>query len=320
MTAAGHQGTGHPVVRGRPVVVVGDVGLDVLVRPGGPVVHGSDTPSDVALYPGGAGGNTAAWLAAYQVPVALLARTGDDPAGTAASAQLEASGVRCVLAVDEALPTGMVVVIVDASGERTMLPDRGANAALRVDDVDLDRAASAALGVGMPHLHVSGYVLFDEGSRAAGLAALAGAARRGWTTSVDPQAASLIKAVGAQTFLGWVRGVDLLLPNESEADALGGPDVLLGLVPHVAVTYGVGGARWFTVDGHHHAPAAAVEAVDPTGAGDAFDAGLLASWVTDDDPVRALRSGVVAGGRAVATLGGRPPRVPPPQAARLSRP
>ena len=48
----------------RPVVVIGDVGLDVLVRPHGAIQHGTDTRSDVLVSPGGAGGNTATWLAA----------------------------------------------------------------------------------------------------------------------------------------------------------------------------------------------------------------------------------------------------------------
>ena len=65
----------------RPVVVVGDVGLDVLVRPKAGVVRGGDTPSDVRILPGGAGGNTAAWLASAGAPVALVSRVGDDDAG-----------------------------------------------------------------------------------------------------------------------------------------------------------------------------------------------------------------------------------------------
>ena len=109
-----------------------------------------------------------------------------------------------------------------------MLPDRGANAALCPADLDLGGAARAAAEAGgldpeaRPHLHLSGFVLLDARSRAAGLAALAEARAAGWTTSVDPQAASHLATVGAATFLAWVSGVDLLLPNAPEAVALGG--------------------------------------------------------------------------------------------------
>lgn len=298
-------------VRG-PVVVVGDVGIDVLTRPRMPIVPGGEATSDIALAPGGAGGNTAAWLAAHDVGVSLIARIGDDQAGLAARSALEAVGVRCVFAVDEHLPTCVVVVLIDAAGERTMLSDRGANAAFRTEDVALDRAAGALAGTasgaapGLPHLHLSGYVLFDDGSRKAGLAALAGARERGWTTSVDPQAAHLVAAVGAETFLDWVRGVDLLLPNEVEAEALGGPSAILTAVDQVVVTYGAHGARWFTADGEQRAPAPTVDCLDSTGSGDAFNAGLLASWLTDADPVRALAAGIRAGSAAAAALGARP--------------
>jgi len=291
----------------RPVVVVvGDVGIDVLTRPQMPVVHGGEATAHISLVPGGAGGNTAAWLAAHDVDVSLIARIGDDHAGVAARASLQSAGVRCVFAVDEALPTCVVVVLVDPSGQRSMLSDRGASAAFRAEDVRLDVAARSTAGDAIPHLHLSGYVLFDAGSRAGGLAALAGAQARGWTTSVDPQTAELVAEVGAATFLDWVRGVDLLLPNEIEAEALGGPEAILAAVGQVVVTYGADGARWFAVDREERAAASAVECIDSTGAGDAFNAGLLASWLADADPQQALRAAVEAGSAAAAGLGARP--------------
>jgi len=290
----------------RPVVVVGDVGIDVLTRPLMPLVRGGEATSHISLVPGGAGGNTAAWLGAHDVDVSLLARVGNDQAGFAARGALEAAGVHCVFAVDNDLPTCVVVVLVDDAGERTMFSDRGANAAFRVEDVLLDDAAGAATGTGLPHLHLSGYVLFDTGSRAAGLAALVGARARGWTTSVDPQSAELVAEVGAAAFLAWVRGVDLLLPNEIEAEALGGPDAVLAEVDQVVVTYGARGARWFSADRDLRAPAPLVRCIDSTGAGDAFNAGLLASWLAGADRQRALRAGIAAGSAAAAGPGARP--------------
>ena len=178
----------------RPVVVVGDVGLDVITRPHGDIRWHSDTPSAVALVPGGAGGNSASGLAELGAEVTLVARVGDDAAGAACRGELEAAGITCSFAVDPALPTCMVVILLDAHGDRTMFPDRGANQAFSVADVDL-----AALGLPAeprPHLHLSGYVLFDAGSRAAGLESLRQARSLGWTTSVDPQSPALIEREG----------------------------------------------------------------------------------------------------------------------------
>ncbi len=293
--------TQQPARPARPhVTVVGDVGLDVVAKLAGAVVFGHDTRAQVAVAPGGAGGNTAAWLARQDVDVALIARVGDDEAGRTAATELGAAGVDCHFAVDPRLPTCCVVVLVAPDGDRTMLADRGANAAFCEDDVQLPAVAGRA------HLHLSGYVLLDEGSRPAGLAALARAKARGWTTSVDPQAANHIPTVGAETFLSWVDGVDLLLPNDAELGALGGVETVLEVVDALVVTHGRHGASWYSSSARVTAPAPQVHEADSTGAGDAFNAGLLASWLAGADPLDALQAGVLAGTAAAAHLGARP--------------
>jgi sugar/nucleoside kinase (ribokinase family) len=269
------------------------------------VVTGGDTPSDVRVVPGGAGGNTAAWLASVGVPVALVSRVGDDEAGAAARRRLEADGVVCRFATDPDLPTCTVVVLLE-DDERTMLPDRGANAALSAADLDLAGAAAALGTTGIPHLHLSGFVLSDPRSRPAGLAALASARSRGWTTSIDPQAANHVGRVGADVFLSWAEGVDLLLPNEIEARTLGGDVAMLRSARAAAVSMGAGGARWVTPTHTFRVPAPEVVEGDRTGCGDAFDAGVLAAWLDGADAESALRRGVQLGSAAAGRVGGRP--------------
>jgi sugar/nucleoside kinase (ribokinase family) len=282
------------------VCVVGDVGIDVVAKLAGAVVLGQDTRAQVQVMPGGAGGNTAAWLARHHVEVSLIARVGDDEAGRTAAAELRAAGVDCRFAVDPRLPTCCVVILVGADGDRTMVSDRGANNAFCADDVRLPDVP------GRGHLHLSGYVLLDGGSRDAGLAALAAAHRLGWTISVDPQATHHITAVGGDAFLSWVQGADLLLPNESEITALGGIDAALEAVDAVVVTTGRHGASWYSRSERLTAPAPGQHHTDSTGAGDAFNAGLLASWLSGGTAVEALRAGVVAGSDAAARIGARP--------------
>jgi ribokinase len=287
----------------RAVLVVGDVVTDVVVVHSGQLAAGSDTPARIRVTGGGSAANTAAWLAAAGVPVTLVAVVGDDAAGTDRLAELTAGGVRCAVRRVPSAATGAVVVL-SGGGDRTMLADRGANLLLEPSDVDI------ALAGGFTHVHLSGYALLDAASRAAGLRALAAP---GVTTSVD--AASAVPLRGLP-FLGWVRGADLLLANVDEAAVLLGgsappADLARGLtaagVAHAVVKCGADGALWATAGGDVvSALAVATEVVDPTGAGDAFAAGLLAAWLTGAPREAALAAGAALGARAVSRVGARP--------------
>lgn len=286
------------------VVVVGDAALDVVARHDSPIVQGGDSRAKIRLEGGGAGANTALWLASTGIDTTLIARVGDDAGGRLVRSELDAAGVRCAFAVDDEAATCCIVVLVDAEGQRSMLPDRGANARFSPADVD-----AAALR-GATHLHLSGYVLLDPSSRPGGLAALAAAKDAGLTTSVDPQSAALITDPAA--FLADVRGVDLLLPNTDELVALTGsadPAAAAGLldtVGAVAVTAGLGGASWVDGAGVVSVPAEETECVDSTGAGDAFDAGVLSARLHGKSIVDSLRAGVRLGARAVSRVGAQP--------------
>ncbi len=275
------------------VVVVGDVAVDVIVEPRSPVIPGADVPARIRMLAGGAGANTAAWLAHLGADVTLVARVGDDPAGRAAADDLRAAGVRPALAVDPGHPTCTVVVLL-VDGDRTMLSDRGAAARLAPADLPPFDGAD--------HLHLSGYVLLDPSSRAAGRAALARARAAGLCTSVDPQVAPAL----GPGFVDDVCGVDLLLPNGAELAALGGLDALRGVVDAVAVTDGAGTARWTDRHGTWTATPPPTDVVDPTDAGDAFDAGLLVAWLGGSGPAASLEAGCAAGAAAVGRLGARP--------------
>jgi sugar/nucleoside kinase (ribokinase family) len=296
------------------ILVVGDVALDVLVTPASVPVPGADVPARIRTRPGGAGANTAAWLAHLGADATLAARVGDDPAGRAATADLAAVGVTPHLTVDPGAATCTVVALLGAAdhaeppsrpetlllaGDRTLLSDRGA--AARLAPADLPAVA------GFDHLHLSGYVLLDASSRAAGVAALAAAQTGGLTTSVDPQAAPALAAPGrAEAFLADVRGVDLLLPNADELRALGGEAAALHQVGAVAASAGKEGATWVDRTGRWSVPAPAVDVLDATGAGDAFDAGVLVAWLGGADQEAALKAGCAAGTAAVGRIGARP--------------
>jgi sugar/nucleoside kinase (ribokinase family) len=267
------------------IVVVGDVMADVVARHAGPLAHGSDTPATVSLRGGGAGANVASWLGPR---ARLVGRVGAD-----AMAAVATNGGRLACTVDPARPTGVCVVLVGPDGERTMLPDAGANAALSPPG---ERGAVAEM------VYVSGYALLRRSTRAAALAWLEAARAAGARTVVDPASAAPL-AADLEAFDG-VR-CDLLLPNAAEAAVLG--ERLWAIASEVVVKRGREGAEW--TDGIRSAsvPALPATVVDTTGAGDAFAAGFLSAWGAG--PVEAaLEAGVALAARAVAVDGGRPPR------------
>jgi len=288
-------------------VVIGDVMVDVVVRPQGPFNRGSDTPSQIVVAPGGSGTNQAVALAAAGARVHLVGVVGDDELGRVATLALAGTGVEAHLRSVAGLRTGVVVALVNASGQRSMLTDRGAN--LSFNEHNLDRSLFAA----GRHLHLSGYELLDEATRPAALAALRLAAGAGMTRSVDPCSAGPLAAVGGEAFLRWTEGVEWCCANLEEGRALSGADrpteVLAALrrnYREVALTLGAEGVL-FSGPGaellHYHAQRADV--ADTTGAGDAFTGTFLARRLTGEGPEQALRAGLTAAARVVAAPGAR---------------
>ncbi|WP_430783790.1 carbohydrate kinase family protein [Actinoplanes sp. G11-F43] len=289
------------------ILVVGDLVTDVLVEHAGEIQPGSDTDAAIRVAGGGQAANTAAWLAHAGREVTLIAAVGDDQPGRDRVAELTAAGVRCAVEVLPGVATGSVVVLTGVT-ERTMITDRGAS--LRIGPEHVTAAVAGAARGG--HLHLSGYPLLHAGSRPAGLAALTAAAGRGLRVSVDAASAAPLRSAG--DFLDWVRDTELLLCNADEADVLAGPGSaaeqavrLTAHVRNVVLKRGGDGALWASRDGGlWTVPAETVPVKDPTGAGDAFAAGLLSAWSTGAGPEAALRAGGVLGAAAVSRIGARP--------------
>ena len=296
---------------GGPIVVIGDVMTDVIARVEDPLALGSDTPARVVTRQGGAGANVAAWLAALGHPVAFVGCVGDDPFGREAVQVLAAAGVMTHVAVDPTAATGTCVVLVGRDGERTMLPDAGANSALSVMYLPMAVIREAS------HLHVSGYTLLNPGSRPAGHAALTAAHEAGVPTSVDAASAAPLEAVGAAEFIRLTEGVDLLICTLDEAEVLCGsrdPDIgsarLTAHYPQLLLKLGAGGALWRAADDRPVCSVPAVAAsgviVDSTGAGDAFAAAYLATIGRGGPVTDGLAAGCALAATVVTRTGARP--------------
>jgi ribokinase len=297
---------------------LGDLMVDVVARLFGPLVEGSDSPGVISYVGGGSAANTAAWLTRVGVDSVFVGAIGDDPAGQGQLESLHALGVDVRFRVDRMRPTGTCLVLVAPTGERTMVPDPGANLSLMEHDVPTDEFRSG------DHLHVSGYALLRD-SRDAAVHAMKAARASGMTVSVGAASSAPLALVGPEAFLGLLPDDVLLFANESEAAVLSGTSgtagssgtsgasgelarSLAGSGRQVVVTGGSGEAAWS--DGAELTARAAEPLdrleLDTTGAGDAFAAGFLAARGRDAVPAVCLRDGHALAAAACRTTGGRP--------------
>jgi ribokinase len=264
------------------IVVIGDLMADVVARHAAPLAHGSDTEATTRLCGGGAGGNVAAWLLHAGADVALVGRVGDDALATVALEGLDDRHVQRGAGEH----TGVCVVLVGAEGERTMLPDAGANAALTIGDLPAGDV-----------LYLSGYTLLRAGSRAAGQRALALARERGMPIALD--LASAAPLAREPQFMAWAGDVDLVFANEDELAVVGAP-----ATGELVVKRGARGASWTDGKRTLDVDARPTAGRDTTGAGDAFAAGFISAW--PGPPETALARATELAALAVARDGGRP--------------
>jgi ribokinase len=287
-----------------PVLVVGDVNTDVVAVLDGDPAPGSDRPASIRTRGGGAGANVAVHLARLGLDVELAACVGDDAAGAGLLAELRGAGVRTALRAVPGAATGTIVSLVEPDGQRSMLADRGANLALLPADLPPFSPGG--------HLHLSGYTLLHDATRPAGLAALAAARAADCTVSVDPASTGPLALAGVDRWLADTEGATLLLPNADEARLLTGftdvADAARALAARhevVAVSQGADGALWVSGAEVLHRPARPAHVVDTTGAGDAFTAGLLATWLAGGDAAAALEGGLALAAEVVGRAGAR---------------
>lgn len=294
------------------VLCIGDIALDVIVLLDGQGLsqlrYGSDTPSKVSTHGGGTAANVASWLQEVGTPALLLARVGDDSVGEALIAEVQDMAVATHQITVSGRATGTVVVLVDRSGERTMLPDSGANAGLSESDLPpLDEITAC---------YLSGYSLFNPLSHEGVHRIYRQLRSAGIETFLDPASVgTMLKFAEREKVLQSIPETDVLLLNESEAEFLsaessheGMLEFLLRFARVVVVKRGESGAVARSRDSAEIVSDILPPrlAIDTTGAGDSFAAGFISSWIISGNIKEALRQGNLIAGRCVESVGARP--------------
>jgi sugar/nucleoside kinase (ribokinase family) len=260
------------------------------------------------------------------VPTHLLGARGADPLGEYIDHQLSASGIKSHLKIDVSHPTGLCIVLTEANGERTMIPSAGANAQISSADYISQWPEKP-----FDHLHVSGYSLFHPATGNAVLECMERAIDRGCTISFDPSAHTLLESHSRRVSKA-LEMTHLLIANEQEAQALavafdihnsademGLDNMMGGLISMlnsgnrsqstVVVTLGSAGAAAANRDSTTQPilPSASQQIVSTTGAGDAFNAGFITSWMrSPKDLPAAINSGNDLASQIVGRVGASP--------------
>ncbi|MDI9884667.1 ribokinase [Streptomyces sp. HNM0645] len=252
------------------LLVIGSANADLVIgverRPGpGETVLGSD----LAVHPGGKGANQAVAAARMGARTALLARVGDDAYGRLLLDAQRAAGVDTAGVLVGGAPTGVALITVDPSGDNSIVVSPGANGKLTPGDVRAARGLLRASRVVSAQLEIP-------------LETVAEAVR-----SLAPGTRFVLNPSPPRPLPPEVLAAcDPLIVNEHEARVILGDEpvgdepadwarILLARGPRsVVVTLGARGALVASTQGAAMVPAVKVDAVDTTGAGDAFTAAL----------------------------------------------
>ncbi len=282
----------------RDVYVIGSINVDLVVRAASlPTPGETVTGGTFERHGGGKSANQAVAAARAGAAVRMIGAVGDDDLGEEAVAALEAEGIDVagVQRLADA-PTGVALIAVDAAGENQIAVASGANAELAGEAVAaaLDGASGgvALLGLEVPDAAVL------AGARAARAAGL--------TVVINPAPA---RPLGDEL----LAVAPILTPNGGEAAALSGEDdpeaAALALAERtgapVVVTVGSSGALLVEDGALQRIPAPKVEAIDTTGAGDAFNGALAAALAGGTAVADAVREAVAVAAESVRRPGAR---------------
>ena len=264
------------------VCCVGHVNWDVTLRLDSlPDADGEAVVRERSQTGGGSAANVAVGLTGLDCAVTLVGSVGDDDHGLLARRDLDRAGVDLSRLRTVEGATTTKYLLVDDSGEVSVLATPGVNEALGPDDLDPEPIRRA------DHVHVTAHRP-DTVARVARLAADADV-----PLSVDPG-----RRLGTRDYADAIDAADLLFVNDREADGLDAP------TPPVVVTKrGTDGAVVETPEGRREHGGYRPTAVDTTGAGDAFAAGYIASRLRGDDRATALATANAAGALATGSKG-----------------
>jgi len=275
------------------VLVIGDVIDDIIVVPEGAIRPNTDTNASISQTLGGSAANIASWAAHARADVTFIGCVGSKDQLRVAN-EFEAFGVHAQLQTSNTKSTGSLVALVEGDS-RSMLTDRGANKDLSLESLTTDYLSEYS------YVFLSGYALFGR-AEAEIKNFIFKVQDSGALLAIDPGSTGYIKDFGIELFKSSVNGTDIMLPNNEEFELLGTETAHITIVTKGAkgVDIYIEGVQTNSFD------TPVVNAIDPTGAGDAFAGSLVAYLANGEELNSAIARAIDTAAKAVTAIGARP--------------
>ncbi len=262
--------------------------------------------NDIPLLVGGCATNTAISLGKLGVSTGVIGKVGRDLFGDFIINYLNERGIDTSrIARSEEMDTSKTIVLLTATEDRRFIHNFGANADFGIDDVDFNYIAQSKV------IYVGGYLDLPKLNQESLIKLFKFAKERGIITILD-----VVVAHPHPNLIDQCRDVlsytDFFLPNQDEAKLLTGKDdprtqaeVFLSYNPRmgVVITMGKEGSLLRTKDKVIVVPSYKVKIVDPSGTGDAFDAGFIVGVLEGWELERILKFASATGASAVRAMG-----------------
>lgn len=291
-----------------PVLSVGILVADVFVPPVARLPEAGELVSteDFLVQPGGCAANTAIVLGRLGVPATVVGRIGDDLFGEMVERYLgdrsvDTSGVLRTPGEGTSKTVALSVV----GDDRRFFHTFGANGSLRAQDISRDALAEAEV------VYVGGYLVLPALRQGELAESFRHAREHGTTIVLDVVVPTDREDLSLDDVRELLPLADFFLPNEDEARSLTGAAdpreqaerIVDAGARTVVIKRGASGAFVRSADDVLELQAPPIEAIEPSGAGDAFAAGLILGLLEGWSLERCVRYASVLGASACTALG-----------------
>jgi ribokinase len=297
--------------RNPKVVVVGSVYVDMAAKCSQVPVAGQTSAGSALSYTAtGPGVNQAIEAALCGCEVSLVSKIGNCPFGTTVKSVLTQFGVNTnYVFIANAKNTGVLLTLVDTSGENACVRYEGANSAFVTQDIEAAEPAIANADVCLIHARLP---------REAIIKAITTAKLHGKKVILDP--AGALGTTGPEIpepeLPAEFFSVDVMIPNLYEAALISersianirtaklvGSDLVARGAQAAVITMGRRGCMVVDRNAADHISAYEIDLVDHTGTGDAFAGALAASLAVGDELRKAVKFASAAGALACTKFG-----------------